>query len=94
MSKKILELFAGSRSVGSVAENQGHEVFSIDWTEYDNINLSIDLGTLKKEHVPFTPDVIWASPDCTTYSIAACSTHRNKLKANTPRIVIVLTSIG
>jgi site-specific DNA-cytosine methylase len=24
------------------------------------------------------PDVIWASPDCTTYSIAAISTHRIK----------------
>lgn len=27
--------------------------------------------------VPFVPDVVWASPDCTTYSIAAISTHRN-----------------
>ena len=26
--------------------------------------------------VPFIPDIVWASPDCTTYSIAACSTHR------------------
>lgn len=26
----------------------------------------------------FTPDVIWASPPCTTFSIASCSTHRNK----------------
>src|SRR5699024_12450578 len=24
------------------------------------------------------PDIIWASPDCTTYSIAAISTHRNR----------------
>ena len=24
------------------------------------------------------PDVIWASPDCTTYSIAAISHHRRK----------------
>jgi hypothetical protein len=26
--------------------------------------------------VPFIPDMVWASPDCKTYSIAACSTHR------------------
>ena len=26
------------------------------------------------------PDVVWASPDCTTYSIAACSTHRTNTK--------------
>jgi hypothetical protein len=27
--------------------------------------------------VPFIPDVIWTAPDCTTYSIAAISHHRN-----------------
>ena len=73
----ILELFAGSRCIGTEAEKLGMNVFSIDWTPYDNIDLTIDIGTLKKEDVPFIPDVVWASPDCTTYSIAACSTHRN-----------------
>ena len=75
---KLLELFAGSRSVGKEAEKLGFEVFSVDWTPYENINLSIDIGELKKEDVPFVPDVIWASPDCTTYSIAACGHHRNE----------------
>lgn len=27
------------------------------------------------------PDVIWASPDCTTYSVAAISKHRRKEKS-------------
>ena len=72
----LLELFAGSRSIGIEAEKQGLNVCSVDWTAYENIDLSIDIGELKKEDVPFVPDVIWASPDCTTYSIAACSTHR------------------
>lgn len=73
----LLELHAGSRSVGKVAENLGFKVFSIDWTDYENINLVIDIEQLKPEHVPFIPDVIWTSPDCTTYSIAAISHHRN-----------------
>lgn len=72
----LLELFAGSRSIGKEAEKQGLNVFSVDWTAYKDIDLSIDIGELKKEDVPFVPDVVWASPDCTTYSIAACSTHR------------------
>lgn len=72
----LLELFAGSRSVGKVGERLGYNVFSIDWKEYDGIDLAIDIGNLTKEDVPFVPDVVWASPDCTTYSIAACSTHR------------------
>ena len=33
------------------------------------------------EDIHFIPDIVWASPDCTTYSIAACSTHRNKDKS-------------
>lgn len=73
---KVLELFAGSRSIGTEAERQGMEVFSVDWTDYDNIDLVIDVEKLQPRDIPWVPDVIWASPDCTTYSIAAVSTHR------------------
>tara|TARA_R110002020_G_scaffold131834_1_gene294590 strand:- start:76 stop:741 length:666 start_codon:yes stop_codon:yes gene_type:complete len=76
----LLELFAGSRSVGVEAERNGLNVFSVDWSAYDNIDLVIDIGELKKNDVPFVPDIVWASPDCTTYSIAACSTHRTNTK--------------
>ena len=72
----LLELFAGSRSVGTVAESFGITVFSVDWKPYNKINLAIDIAELQKHHIPFIPDMVWASPDCTTYSIAACSTHR------------------
>lgn len=72
----ILELFAGSRSIGSKAEELGHNVFSVDWEKYQKINLAIDIEFLEKEMIPFAPDMVWSSPDCTTYSIAAVSTHR------------------
>ena len=72
----ILELFAGSRSVGKAAESLNHNVFSIDLIPFENINLSIDIENLKLNDVPFIPDMIWASPDCTTYTIAAISHHR------------------
>lgn len=74
---KLLELFAGSRSVGNVAESLGMEVFSVDWQKFDKIDLAIDIEELKISDVPFIPDMVWASPDCTTYTIAAISTHRN-----------------
>jgi len=73
----ILELFAGSRSIGKVGDKLGMNVFSVDWEKYEDIDLCIDVAKLKKEDVPFVPDFVWASPDCTTYSIAAISTHRN-----------------
>lgn len=73
----ILELFAGSRSIGKMAESMGHNVFSVDWSDYKDIDLQIDIEHLQVFNVPFIPDMIWASPDCTTYTIAAISHHRN-----------------
>lgn len=74
---KVLELFAGSRSIGNAAEKMGMQVFSVDWVGYEKIDLVADIGELQLSDVPFVPDIVWASPDCTTYSIAAISTHRN-----------------
>ena len=74
---KVLELFAGSRSFSKVAEGLLMDTFSVDWEDYDGIDLVTDVATLKIEDIPFVPDIIWASPDCTTYTIAAISTHRN-----------------
>lgn len=79
---KVLELFAGTRSIGKAFEAAGHEVFSVDWSrEFENIDLYTDIGSLDAKTILSTfgqPDVIWASPDCTTFSIAAISHHRKK----------------
>lgn len=79
---KVLELFAGTRSIGKAFEERGHEVYSVEWDKsFDHINLYADIGELTAEKVLEEfgqPDVIWASPDCTTYSVAALSHHRRK----------------
>ena len=80
---KILELFAGSRSIGMEAESLGHQVFSVDINAFKNIDLVKDIEFLNVSDVPFNPDMIWASPPCTTYSIAAISTHRDNGKPKT-----------
>jgi len=90
----ILELFAGSRSIGGEADKMGHNVFSVDWTKYDKIDLAIDIEDLQKEQVPFVPDMVWASPDCTTYSIAACSTHRTNTKEPKSEYAIKCDSVN
>jgi len=74
---KVLELFAGSRSIGKVAEELGYEVFSVDVNSFEGIDLVKDIEFLTKEDIPFNPDIIWASPPCTTYSIAGISHHRD-----------------
>lgn len=72
----VLELFAGSRSIGRAAEALGMNVYSVDWQPFDGIDLVMDVEELEARHIPFVPDVVWASPDCATYSIAAISRHR------------------
>lgn len=77
---KILELFAGTRSIGKAFEARGHEVFSVEWDkDFDNIDLYADIGQLTAKDILERfgrPDVIWASPDCATFSVAAISYHR------------------
>ena len=72
----ILELFAGSRSIGKVADKIGHNVFSVDINNFEGINLVKDIEFLEIEDIPFIPDMIIAGTPCTTYSIAAISHHR------------------
>lgn len=74
---KVLELFAGSRSWGKVAELLGHEVFSVDWKPFEDIDLVVDIEQLEESMLPWIPDVVIDGRPCTTYSIAAVSHHRN-----------------
>lgn len=79
----VLELFAGTRSIGKAFERRGHKVFSVDWDkQFENIDLHADISKLTTQDIiglcGCVPDVIWASPDCTSYSVAAISYHRRK----------------
>ena len=77
---KVLELFAGTRCIGKAFEKRGHQVFSVEWNKnFENIDLYEDIGKITAKDIIERfgyPDIIWASPDCTTYSIAAISHHR------------------
>ena len=79
---KMLDLFCGTKSMSSVFEAAGWEVYTVDWEKKFNPTLCADIGTLTKEDIielcGGVPDVVWASPDCTSYSIAAIRYHRKK----------------
>lgn len=73
---RLLELFAWARSMWKAAEELWWGVFSVDWTEYDEIDLNVDIENLRIEDLPRIPDHVHASFDCTTYTMAAIKTHR------------------
>ena len=79
---RVLELFAGTRSIGKAFERRGHEVYSIEWDkDFENIDWYEDIGKVTAQDIIERfgkPDVIWASPDCSSYSLAAISHHRVK----------------
>lgn len=59
------------------------ECYTVEWdTKFKNITLYEDVAKLTKQRVidicGGIPDIIWASPDCTTYSVAAISHHRRR----------------
>lgn len=79
---KVLDLFCGTKSIANAFEKRGHEVYTVDWDKGFSPTLCADIGTLTATDIinlcGGVPDVIWASPDCTTYSVSAISYHRTK----------------
>lgn len=79
---KILELFCGTKCISNAFASRGHEVYTVDWEKGFAPDLQIDIELLTSDQIIKLcggyPDVIWASPDCTSYSIAAISHHRER----------------
>ena len=72
---KVLELFAGSRSIGKASEILGYQVFSSDLINFEKIDYVTSILNFNINKVPFQPDIIWASPPCTGFSVAALGHH-------------------
>lgn len=71
---KVLELFCGTKSFSKIAQKHGHETFTIDNDPQFNPDLCIDILDLELSMLPEKwkhPDFIWASPPCTTFSVAS-----------------------
>lgn len=79
---RVLELFCGTKSISNAFKERGHQVFTVDWEKNFEPDLVADIGKINIDDIiklcGGVPDVIWASPDCTSYSVAAISKHRRK----------------
>lgn len=79
---KMLELFAGTRRMADTFEKHGFETYTVEIDKsFPRIDLYEDIMNVTSEMILQNfgqPSVIWASPVCTSYSVAAISTHRRK----------------
>ena len=72
---KVLELFAGSCSFSNVAATYGFETYTTDIKQFGDIDNVSDIFDFDYKNLNLQPDIIWASPPCTTFSIASCGIH-------------------
>ena len=78
-TKRLLELFCGTKSVGKVFETDGYEIISLDFNPKFEATHTEDILTW--DYMQYSKDyfnVIWASPDCTTWSLATGGKYRLK----------------
>jgi hypothetical protein len=76
---KVLELFAGSRSIGKVADRLAFDVYSSDIEQFGGIDYVTDIMEFDVTKIPFVPDIIWASCPCTAFSVAAIGKNWTKV---------------
>ena len=73
----IFDFFAGTGSATQAFHDAGHTVIKIELDEYFEAHerdiLALDAACLIKKYGQ--PDFIWASPPCTTFSVASCGTY-------------------
>jgi len=68
---KTIELFCGTKSFSKVAEQLGHETFTTDIEEKFKPDLCKSILDIKAKDFPKDIDILWASPPCTSFSVAS-----------------------
>lgn len=93
--KKVLDLFAGSRSISKAAESLNYRSFSIDKYISKDMSLVIDIMKLNRSMILKKfgiPDIIWASPDCSCWSKMGWFSHFDVTQYKKNKIYVPVTS--
>ena len=71
----ILELFAGTESFSKVARARGHNAITVENDPQFNPTYAMDILEFDPSIIQSKIDIVWASPPCNVYSVAAFSQH-------------------
>jgi hypothetical protein len=74
----VLDLFCGTKSLKPIVNEKNWNYISLDIESKFSPDICIDF--LDWDYTSINPDVLWASPDCSVYSIASGSKSFNKNK--------------
>lgn len=76
---KVLDLFSGTQSIARAFRDNGHETYTIELDKKHNgIDWYEDIMNITTKDIIERfgkPDVIWASPPCEKFSVAAIGKH-------------------
>lgn len=70
-----LELFSGTKSFSNFFNSIGYKTFTVDNNPDLKPDLVCDILTVSEFKLSNSYDIIWASPPCTTFSVASIGTH-------------------
>jgi hypothetical protein len=73
---KVLDLFCGTKSLKPIIEKKGWDYIGLDIEKKFKPDICIDF--LDWDYKSIKPDIIWASPDCSCYSMANGGRHFDK----------------
>ena len=71
----VLDLFCGTKSLKPIVESIGYKYIGLDIEPKHEPEILIDF--LDWDYTSINPDIIWASPDCSVYSMASGSKSFN-----------------
>jgi len=71
MKQQTIELFCGTKSFSKVASKRNYNIFTIDLEERFKADITADIRTLTGAQFPKECRLLWASPPCQGFSVAA-----------------------